>query len=379
MKNGNASPAVLTAASEAGLRPGNALPGLLPFEPSDVEYSETPTVLLLDGSETSRKLLRGMLKSEPYRVLEASCPSEAFEILQRDTVDLIVLDLVLPEMSGAEFCRAVKSDRKTQLIPLVMLTSVQGIETEISGIASGADEFLTKPLNAAVVRTRLRALLRMRAAINSLEEAETILFSLARAVEHRDRYTAGHCERLAFYSVAVGMRLGLDRRDLLALHRGGYLHDIGKIAIPDAILYKRGPLSDEEWVIMKRHTVKGEEICRPMKSLRSVLPIIRSHHERWDGSGYPDGLRGEQIPLTARILQIADIFDALTTARPYKPALSADQALKILEEEAERGWRDPRLVKALAEVIPEAQAPCSGLWPQLEALERAEPRASLEA
>lgn len=352
--------------------PADTLPGLLAPEPSFVELTETPTILLLDGSEMNRMLLRGMLKSEPYRVLEASCPSEAFEILRRETVDLIVLDLVLPEMSGGDFCRAVKSDRHTQLIPVVMLASVQGAENEISGIASGADEFLTKPLNAAVVRTRLRALLRMRAAINTLEQAETILFSLARAVEHRDRYTAGHCERLAFYSVALGMRLGLDRRDLLALHRGGYLHDIGKISIPDSILYKKGPLSDEEWTIMKRHTIKGEEICRPMKSLSAVLPIIRSHHERWDGSGYPDGLRGEQIPLTARILQVADIFDALTTERPYKPAFSPEEALDILRQEARRGWRDPDLVPVFAEVIRDSMAPCSGLWPQLEVLERFE-------
>jgi putative two-component system response regulator len=343
-------------------------------EPYYAESSGTPTVLILDGSEVNRTLLRGILKSEPYRVLQASRPSEAFEILARETVDLIVLDLMLPEMSGAEFCRMLKSDRKTQLIPVLMLTSVQGVENEINSIASGADEFLIKPLNGAVVRTRIRALLRLRAAINSLEEAETILFALARAVEHRDRYTAGHCERLAFYGVALGLRLGLNRADLLALHRGGYLHDIGKISVPDSILYKRGPLSDEEWDIMKRHTIKGEEICRPMKSLASVLPIIRSHHERWDGSGYPDGLKGQSIPLTARILQIADIFDALTTERPYKPAVSPEESMDVLRQEAERGWRDPELVEAFAEVVAQSMAPCAGMWPQLEALQQFEPR-----
>ncbi len=345
------------------------LSDLLAPEPYYAESSGSPTVLILDGSEVNQRVLRGVLKSEPYRVLQASRPSEAFQILERENVDLIVLDLMLPEMSGAEFCRILKSDRKTQLIPVLMLTSVQGVENEINGIASGADEFLTKPLNAAVVRTRIRALLRLRAAINSLEEAETILFALARAVEHRDRYTAGHCERLAFYSVALGLRLGLSRTDLLALHRGGYLHDIGKISVPDSILYKNGPLSEDEWVIMKRHTIKGEEICRPMKSLASVLPIIRSHHERWDGSGYPDGLCGERIPLTARILQIADIFDALTTERPYKPAFSPEESVEILRQEAERGWRDPELVQAFADVVRQSMAPCAGMWPQLEALQ----------
>jgi putative two-component system response regulator len=247
-------------------------------------------------------------------------------------------------MSGLEFCQKIKSHKRTQFTPILMLTSVQGIENEIAGISSGADEFLTKPLHPDVVRTRIRAMLRNKAAIDSLEEAETILFALAQSVEKRDKYTGDHCGRLARYSVALGTALGLTRHQLTALHRGGFLHDIGKVCVPDAILFKRGPLTDEEWVIMRSHTVKGEEICRPMKTLAPVLPIIRNHHERWDGSGYPDGLRGESIPLLARILQIADIYDALTTARPYKPALSSEEAMQILEDEVRRGWRDPELV-----------------------------------
>jgi putative two-component system response regulator len=235
-----------------------------------------------------------------------------------------------------------------------MLTNVQGIENEIAGIASGADEFLLKPLHPAVVRTRIRAMLRNKAAIDSLEEAETILFALAQAVEQRDRYTGGHCQRLAALSVALGEALGLPRHNLLALHRGGYLHDIGKISIPDAILFKKGRLTDEEWEVMRSHTLLGEQICLPMKSLAPVLPIIRSHHERWDGSGYPDGLRGEQIPLLARILQVVDIYDALTTARSYKPAYTHDQALAILDEEVRRGWRDPELVSIFPQVFAES-------------------------
>ncbi|MEO8028039.1 MAG: HD-GYP domain-containing protein, partial [Bryobacteraceae bacterium] len=138
--------------------------------------------------------------------------------------------------------------------------------------------------------------------------------------------------------------LGLSRPELLALYRGGYLHDIGKVSIPDSILFKRGLLNEEEWATMRLHTVRGEQICRPMKTLATVLPIIRNHHERWDGSGYPDGLAGEKIPLLARILQVADIYDALTTSRPYKPAFTHDEAMQILEDEAHRGWRDPELV-----------------------------------
>jgi len=194
-------------------------------------------------------------------------------------------------------------------------------------------------------------MLRNKAIIDSLEEAETILFALAQAVEHRDKYTGQHCQRLAVTSVMLGEALGLPGADLTALYRGGYLHDIGKISVPDAILFKQGVLTAEEWVVMRSHAVRGEEICKPMRSLGPVLPIIRSHHERWDGTGYPDGLAGEEIPLLARILQVADIYDALTTERPYKPALSAACALEVMEEEVRRGWRDAELVPLFATIM----------------------------
>ena len=178
----------------------------------------------------------------------------------------------------------------------------------------------------------------------SIDETEAILFALGQAVEQRDRQTAGHCERLAFMGVALGMAARLDRTSLLALYRGGYLHDVGKVGLPDSILFKPGKLTASEWVTMRSHTVRGEEICRHLKSLGPALPIIRHHHERWDGSGYPDGLRGKQIPLTARLLQVADIYDALISPRPYKPAFSPSKALGILRAETSRGWRDPQVV-----------------------------------
>lgn len=175
-------------------------------------------------------------------------------------------------------------------------------------------------------------------------ETEAILFAVAQAVEQRDPHTARHCERLASISVALGMAMNLDRRDLVSLYRGGYLHDVGKVGIPDAILFKPGRLTAQEWLVMRSHTVRGEEICRHVKSLQPVLPIIRHHHERMDGSGYPDGLRGTQIPLLARVLQVADIYDALSSPRPYKRAYSTKQSLQILEKETARGWRDPEIV-----------------------------------
>lgn len=344
------------------LRPDMHLPR---WESVLEDAAQAPTVLIVDDIDLNRRLLKAMLKTANYRILEAKRPSAAIAILEREKVDLVVVDLVMPEMSGPDFCRMLKNDRKTQLIPILMTTSVQGSENEVAGIESGADEFLIKPLQPTVARTRIRAMLRNKALIDSLEEAETILFALAQSVEHRDKYTGLHCERLATYSIALGQALGLPRQDQLALYRGGYLHDIGKISIPDVILFKRGLLTDEEWQTMRLHTIRGEDICRPMKTLSPVLPIIRSHHERWDGSGYPDGLAGEDIPLLARILQVADIYDALTTARPYKPAFTHQHAIEIMLEESRRGWRDPELVPLFSEICqkPTSSPPDAAPWP----------------
>ncbi|MGA3023764.1 MAG: HD domain-containing phosphohydrolase [Bryobacteraceae bacterium] len=318
--------------------------------------SGPPAILIVDDNEINRRLIRAMLKTTSYHIVECHKAVEALKILLSDKVDLVILDLMLPEMGGPEFCRRLKADRRTRFIPVLMMTSVQGFENEVVGITSGADEFLTKPLHPAVLRARIRSMLRNKALIDSLEEAESILFALAQAVEQRDQYTGLHCQRLATYSVALGEALGLSRTEMRALYRGGYMHDIGKIGVPDAILFKRGALTDDEWVVMRSHTTKGEEICRPMKSLAPVLPIIRSHHERWDGSGYPDGRSGEDVPLLARVLQIADIYDALTTSRSYKAALTHEEAAMVMMQEVEKGWRDPELVSLFLDIVGDVRA-----------------------
>lgn len=339
---------------------GSAAPAfhnqLVPEWPPAAEPLGRATVLLVDHVDINRQLLKGMLKAGPYRLLEAKQPVDALAILEREPVDLIIAELIMGDVSaktfsGLDFCRRVKGNRRTRLIPILIITSVQGIDNEVAGLESGADEFLIKPLQPAVVRTRIRTMLRNKRTVDSLEEAETILFALAQTVEQRDKETGNHCQRLATLSVALGTALGLPNDDLQALHRGGFLHDIGKIAVPDAILFKRGMLNEEEWEVMRSHTWKGEEICRPMRSLAPVLPIIRNHHEKWDGSGYPDGLAGEQIPLLARILQLADIYDALTSRRSYKSAYTAEEAVAILEKEAGMGWRDPELMSVFCEMV----------------------------
>ena len=352
-----------------------AIPAGLSAEPLQ-DGGRSGRLLLVDSLEINRRLAKGMLRSAgQYEFFEAATGRAALDILDRQSIDLVILDLMMPDISGPEFCRRLKGNRKTQLLPILMITSMQGAEHEVLGIDAGADEYLTKPLHPSVLRARVRALLRHKSAIDSLDEAETILFALAQAVEARDSYTAEHCQRLATYSVALGVALGLSRPELVALYRGGFLHDIGKISMPDSILHGNKRLTEAEWVIMRQHTTRGEQICRPMKSLAPVLPIIRSHHEKWDGSGYPDGLAGENSPLLARILQTVDIFDALITERTYKRAFSVEEATSVLEEEVGRGWRDPELVSLFVSLLSRNMLESTASlidtdWPELSSMLR---------
>jgi len=270
---------------------------------------------------------------------------------------LILLDVMMPKIDGYEVCRRLKSDERTILIPIVMVTGLTASQERIKGIEVGADDFLSKPYNRLELLTRVRSLLKLKRHTDELENAETVLFTLALSVEAKDPYTNNHCDRLARYSVTLGRKLGLPPDQLKALHRGGILHDLGKIGVPDSILLKPGPLNDVERAVIQEHPAIGERICAPLKSLRLVLPIIRHHHERWNGSGYPDGLADEAIPITARTLQSVDIYDALTTERPYKPAYSREQACAIMREEIAKGWWDPNTVEALIALVSNGNAP----------------------
>jgi putative two-component system response regulator len=320
-----------------------------------LSFSETPsTILLADDNAEVRTALEYMLRARGYHVVAVEDGDAAVAALATHAVDLVLLDVLMPGRSGFAVCRHIKSHSETRLIPVILITGLANPESRVEGIESGADDFISKPLNRDELLARVRSLLKVKRFTDELESAESVLFMLARSIEAKDTYTEGHCDRLSRYSSALAARLALPEDQQIALRRAGIVHDIGKVSVPEHILLKPGPLSPEEREIMEAHPVVGERICAPLKSFRMVLPIIRHHHEHHDGTGYPDKLRGDQIPITARILQIVDVFDALTTNRPYRAALSMEKAFAILREECRRGWWDLRLVNELEEMMQSA-------------------------
>lgn len=312
---------------------------------TDSELPLRGTILVVDDQEVNSILIGMILTPQGYEIISASDGQRALELVAACPPDLILLDVMMPGMSGFEVCARLKEDERTRLIPIVMVTSLSDLQDRIRGIEAGADDFLSKPFHPAELSARVRSLLKLKQFTDELEDAEDVLCTLALSVEAKDAYTDGHCERLSLYSVAFGRTLGLSQEQLKALHRGGYLHDVGKIAVPESILNKKTGLTEEESRIIREHPVIGERICKPLKSLKLVLPIIRYHHERWDGTGYPDGLKEREIPLAARIIQVVDIYDALMTARPYKPQLDSRQVVSIMRQSAEEGSCDPSLIE----------------------------------
>jgi putative two-component system response regulator len=309
------------------------------------------TILVADDQESNRELFDELLSSEGFNVLTCADGAAALEHLNLVNVDLVLLDVMMPHLNGFEVCTKIKANPETYLIPVVLVTALSDKQDRIEGIRAGADDFLTRPVDRTELLTRVRSLMKLKHRTDELERAESVLFSLARSIEGKDPYTHGHCERLMNYSVSLGEHLGLPEEQVVALRRAGIVHDIGKVAVPDAILLKPSKLTPEEWKLMQEHPVVGERICSPLKSFRAVLPIIRHHHEKLDGTGYPDGLRGDAIPVTARILQVVDVYDALTTERPYKPAFSMTDALETMKQEVAKGWWDPQIFSEFEQLI----------------------------
>ncbi len=312
---------------------------------------EQPTILVVDDDPDVRETLSDSLEALQYRVLTAESAPAALAVLDRTLPDLVLTDVHMGAMSGVELCARLKTDPRWELIPVVILTGVSDLDARVAGLAAGADDFFGKPVELLELRTRVAALLRVKHLLDQLERAEGVITSLGLTIEARDPYTAGHCERIRKYAVALGHALGVDQPTLRALALAGYLHDLGKISVPDSILLKPGPLTAAERGTIQRHAGAGADLVRGLRTLEEVRPIIRHHHEKIDGTGYPDGLRGEVIPLGARIMAVVDVYDALHTARPYKKALSHAESVAILLRETEAGYWEPRIVTTLVEVL----------------------------
>jgi putative two-component system response regulator len=313
--------------------------------------TERPTILIVEDDPHIREVLSGLLGALGYRLLMAASAEQALDALEVVSPDLVLTDVHLGAMSGVELCAQLKADPRYELMPVVILTAVGDLEARVAGLAAGADDFFTKPVEFVELRTRLSALLRVKTLLSQLDRAEAVITTLALTIEARDPYTLGHCDRLSRYAVALGEALGLDQEMLRALRLGGYLHDLGKIAVPDGILLKPGPLDPIEQERIRAHPGAGSDLVLGLRSLELVRPIMRHHHEKWDGSGYPDRLKGEAIPLGARIISVVDVYDALHTDRPYKAAMSRSEAVSLLIRETDAGYWDPRVVETFLDIL----------------------------
>jgi len=310
-------------------------------------------ILVVDDLAANIDVLESLLTLDGYRVTTAEDGERALAEVAKERPDLVLLDIRMPKVDGYEVCRRLKSDPSTRLVPVVLVTGLTDTDSRIRGLEVGADDFMSKPFIVPEMRARVASLLRIKTYTDALDSAESVILSLAMTIEARDRATEGHCQRLAQYAVALGERLCLSREDCDTLRVGGYLHDIGKVGIPDRILLKDGRLTADEYELMKNHTLIGDRLCAELRLLKPIRPIVRHHHEHLDGSGYPDGLVGDEVPMLAQIMGIVDVFDALTTPRPYKPALSVEQACAVLRDEVLRGWRCDDLVESFIDMLAE--------------------------
>ena len=308
-------------------------------------------VLVVDDQAHFSDLVVRLLTPEGLSVDVATDGETALRAIAGTSPDIVLLDIGLPDIDGIDLCRAIKRSVNTCLVPVVLLTGHSDREHRLAGIDAGADDFIAKPFDPEQLKARVRSLIRLKLLTDEMETAEAVLLSLGLTVEARDAYTEGHCERLATYAVALGRALALSEPDLSALRRGAFLHDLGKIGLADALLFKPGPLTTEEYEVVKCHPVIGERLLGDLRTLAPVRLIVRHHHERLDGSGYPDGLRGAEIPLLAQIVSVVDTFDAITTSRPYRASRSAATAFAELRSDASRGLLSLDLVETFITVV----------------------------
>lgn len=312
--------------------------------------TQAPCVLIAVGSEEQRSLIAGMLKNEPWQIVGASESEVVIELARAQRADLILLDAQMSGMDGFEICRRMRLDSGLRLMPVVLVSSLDDLDSRVAALDAGADDFLSRPLEQNEVVARVRSLIRIKSMRDRLEDVQHVILSLAKAAEAKDRFTVRHAERVSRSACDLALHVGLANDVIEQLRTGALIHDVGKIAVPDYVLNKPGPLTPAEFDLVKRHTVVGSEIIAPLASQAELRSIVRSHHERYDGHGYPDGLAGEKIPLTARIVAVCDAFDAMVNERPYRPAMPQEVALAKLLEGKDSQW-DGRLVESFVELM----------------------------
>ncbi len=311
-----------------------------------------PRLLHVDDQESNRRLLDAHLAGEGFQLLYAPSGNDALEILHRERVDLILVDLHMPGMSGMTLIDRIRRQPELEFVPIIVLTAEKSEETRKQAIVAGADDFLSHPVHRLELTTRIRSLLRLADYRSDLEQTENVICALALAIEAKDEYTRGHSQRVADLGYRFATHLGFNDNEAARIRTAGLLHDIGKIAVPESLLNKPGPLTRDEFMRVIDHPVIGEEICRPLSTLGTVLKLIRHHHERFDGRGYPDGLKGASIPREIRLLSIVDAYDALTSHRAYRTApLTHMAAIETLRREASAGKWDETVVEAFAEML----------------------------
>jgi putative two-component system response regulator len=317
-----------------------------------LDTDENPRILIVDDEPRNLKYLEALLLPFHYDVVKVPNGKEALSVVSKVDIDLILLDVMMPNMNGYEVCRRLKGGESTRLIPIVMVTALNDMEAKIKGIDNGADDFISKPFNKMELLTRVKNLINVKSLNNNLTSLENTLFSLANAVEAKDKYTSGHIWRVSELAVALSKKIGLSEKRIQEVKVGGIIHDLGKIGVPKDILNKPGRLSPEELDIMQNHPDIGYKICLPIKkTLGMALDIVRYHHEKIDGSGYPDGLKGDAIPLGAKIMAVVDIYDALISDRPYRKGMSKERAQEILRQDSAEGKLDSKLAEYLIEIV----------------------------
>lgn len=308
-------------------------------------------IIVADDSAVIVSIIENLLIKQGYQVYTACDGLEALKLVKEINPNLIILDIMMPSISGLDVCKTIKSDDRTRFIPIIILTASDSKEDKNNAIIVGANDYLNKPYDKVELLLKVESLLKLKSAIDELESAGNIILALAKAVEAKDRYIEGHAERVSLYASKIAQRLGLSEQQNRDIITAAMLHDIGKIGIPDIILNKPELLTSMEYDLIKQHTIIGEEICSPIKSFSNVKKIVRHHHEKLNGSGYPDGLSDEDIDIETRIVAVADAYDALTSDRVYRKALDEETVFTLLDNSAEKGELDAFVINILKEVV----------------------------